>query len=88
MFSPLGGQVALITGANQGIGVHIAIALTRESVILTLLNQTANQLSALTSAVPSATYHEGTLDNQPQRPSERSSRLHRAEIPAGRYPRE
>jgi len=62
MSTPLTGQVALITGANQGIGLHIAIALAREGVSLILFNRTAHKLSALTTAVPSATYHEEQVD--------------------------
>ncbi len=62
MSTSLKGQVALITGANQGIGLHIAIALAREGVTLILFNRTAHQLSALTTAVPTATYHEEQVD--------------------------
>ncbi len=62
MSSTLAGKTALITGANQGIGLHIAIALAREGVTLILFNRTAGKLDALTKAVPDAKLHEECVD--------------------------
>ncbi|KAI9723974.1 MAG: hypothetical protein M1812_000692 [Candelaria pacifica] len=62
MSSSLAGKTALITGANQGIGLHIAISLAREGVALILFNRTVGKLDGLTKAVPDANVHEEHVD--------------------------
>lgn len=49
MTSSLKGQVALITGATQGVDLSIAIALAHEGVSLILFNRSAHQLDTFTS---------------------------------------
>ena len=62
MSSSFKGKTALITGANQGIGLHIAILLAREGANLVLLNRTVGKLDALIAAVPEAKVREEKLD--------------------------
>lgn len=56
------GKTALITGANQGIGLHSAILLAREGANLILFNRTVGRLDALTAAVPDTKVIEEKVD--------------------------
>lgn len=62
MSSSFQGRTALITGANQGIGLRIAILLGREGANLILFNRTVGKLDALTAAVPNAKVREEKVD--------------------------
>lgn len=62
MSSSFQGRTALITGANQGIGLHMAIVLAREGAKLILFNRTVGKLDALMAAVPDAKVKEEMVD--------------------------
>lgn len=62
MSSSFNGRIALITGANQGIGLQIAILLTREGANLILFNRSVGKLDALTAAAPDAKVREERVD--------------------------